>query len=226
MKPLHDNTLKQQYFLEQRVGMGLDVTEADDRFEVVETFGNKYAFLAYLHKNYNAENKTFWFDRNIDRTGNEVMTRKSYRFRPDGEEGSLFQPVEQVYRKRFIFAKEGNDPGWLDVVNPYDFMPDVWKRVEKYGNRISGTEFRNGPVSRRGRRFAKNRSGKTESAIQHTGAIRREMSRYQDDKEWVPRLRNPNIKYDFLFDWDYCHVREGKSWKSKKIRKQWMKHHK
>lgn len=55
---------------------------------------------------------------------------------------------------------------------------------------------------------------------------KRELSRWYEDKNYVRKKRSPSYMPDPWNDEERADIRSRKSWKSKKIKKQWMKNKK
>lgn len=190
--------------------------QMEDGYTAEKTFGSLNEFIAYLYRSYNAETDSFWFDGILDVTG-EDTTVEHYWGHREGE----FAKNVYIHRKRWMFAEELNSD-WLTVLNPENYKIQVLDIVRRKGAKKQGPIYRKEPIpgtSSRGRWYYN-----YDSKVKHTAWYRDEIARQKMDKDEYPKRHpTPHPKRE---DWNFYHKRshrELKSWKNKKIKRQWMK---
>lgn len=208
---------KRKIYLLHRTYDGFNLKRPDDYY-VVKAFNNEQEFISYLYHSYNQEKKGYWFDGEIDRTGED--TKIDYYWKMNDEKGGL-KKVAHYSRKRWMFAEELN-VDWLDVLNPYDYQHQVDDIVRRKGAKKQGPLFRREPVPGTSKRRMWHYDPDTR--VKHTSWYREEIARQKMDSDDYPKCHpKPRPRRE---DWYFYHKhspREFKSWKNKKIRHQWMK---
>lgn len=195
------------------------VPGSPDNYYVSETFNNEKELVRFLYTNFDADRRRYFFDGIVDTTGSE--TEKDYYYERSAD-GHFRKRVETQHRKPWLFAEEITSD-WLEVINPYSYQRDVNRLVELYGGKKQSPTFRQEPVPRTGKRIRYMRSI-AEKPVKHTAWYREEKARQTMDKEWDQHhYRLPIPHYE---DYNFYHKhseREYRTWKNKKIRRQWMK---
>lgn len=190
-----------------------------DNYHVKETFNNKAELIRYLYQHYDADTRSYFFDGKVDLSGSDTEDYGTYSLSANG---SVFEKRINKQRKPWMFAEEIN-ADWLEVINPYEYQREVNKLISRYGGKKQGPLFRQEPIPRTGKRTSYFRSIAITS-VKHTSWYREEKARQKMDKEWDQHqypLPLPHFQ-----DWNFYHnhsPRESRSWKNKKIQRQWMK---
>lgn len=140
----------------------------------------------------------------------------------DSERGFWFDGrvyTGETMDKSYFFGRLIGKNNETEIFSPYRYKNKVLNRVETIKKQTS--TYRRAPVPRTGKRSVY-RSGL--KRIKHTAWYRESKIRQTIDKEWgVKRESVPQFKYEDWYAYHTHKINEGKSWKNKKIRRQWMK---
>lgn len=205
-RPIHlfKRTYQTQYVMES------------DGYLIEKTFKNIQELIRFFYHSYNAETKSYWFDDELDVTGKDTVV-EHYWTMEDGE----FVKVTRSRRKRWMIAEEIN-ADWLTVLNPKNYQHQVDDLVRRFGAKKQGPVYRKEPIPGTSKR--KRWYFNSDSRVKHTAWYREEIARQKMDKDEYPK-RHP-VPHPKREDWNFYHKRshrELKSWKNKKIQRQWMK---